>query len=271
MWLNELYQNLNPIAFSIGPFVVRWYGLAYLFGVIGAGVVMYRVAARWKQRLVLDDLVTLLVSAAFGIIIGGRLGYVLFYGAGYYVAHPLSIFILSEGGMSFHGGLAGAALAVFLACRYLGFSPATVADLAAVGTPVGLLFGRCANFINGELWGKPTDLPWGVVFVPGDVARHPSQLYEAVLEGLVLFVVLYALSRRTKPLPKGSYMGLFLALYGVFRFAVEFVRLPDEQLGYLLGTQWLTMGMVLSIPLVALGAVMVWLALARKVSQQLTR
>ncbi|WP_028264008.1 prolipoprotein diacylglyceryl transferase [Atopobium fossor] len=292
MWLNELYQHLDPVAFSMGPVSIRWYGIAYLLGFVCAGIVLWKTAKRWQLDLILDDVVSLVVGIAFGVILGGRVGYVLFYGAGYYLAHPLSIFILSEGGMSFHGGLVGALIGGSIACKLMHLSIRTVADLAVIGAPWGLFFGRCANFINGELWGKPTDLPWGVIFSPGDVARHPSQLYEAFLEGLVLFVVLFMLSHhhvvsagavapsvektykqqvqdteKVNPYPQGTFLGVFLLLYGIFRFLVEFVRLPDEQLGYLLGTDWLTMGMVLSIPLIAVGIVELILSRRRKISQ----
>ena len=164
MWLNELYHSLNPVAISIGPLSIRWYGLAYLVGFTLAGVMLYRTARRWKLDITVDDTLNLLVSIAFGVIIGARLFYVIFYGAGYYLQHPLDIFAFSQGGMSFHGGLVGAVVGGSLACRMLHFSIPTIADLAAIGAPLGLFFGRCANFVNGELWGKPTNLPWGVMF-----------------------------------------------------------------------------------------------------------
>lgn len=261
MWLNELYQSLNPIAFELGPLVVRWYGLAYLLGFICAGIVFWRVARSWGFSLNVDDLTTLIVGIAFGVIFGARLAYVLFYGDGYYLAHPLKIFAFSEGGMSFHGGLMGALIGGALVCKYLHWSIPTVSDLAVIGAPIGLFFGRCANFINGELWGKETTLPWGVMFTQtgGAVYRHPSQLYEALLEGIVMFIVLYSLSRKKPTRPQGTFLATFLLLYGIFRFAIEFVRLPDAQLGYLLGTQWLTMGQCLSLPLVFAGiALLIW-------------
>ena len=159
--------------------------------------------------------------------------------------------------MSFHGGLVGGLIGGLIACRALRLSPWTIADAAFVGVPLALCLGRCANFVNGELWGKPTDLPWGVVFggAAGDIPRHPSQLYEAFLEGIVLFAVLYMMSRRKKALPQGSIMGAFVLGYGVVRFLIEFVRLPDAQLGYLAGG-WLTMGQLLSVPLIVTGAVL---------------
>ena len=254
MFLNDLYHMLDPIAFSVGPFSVHWYGLAYLAGFICAGVVLWRTQRRWGLGLSGDDVYLIMIAIVFGIIIGARLFYVVFYGAGYYLEHPLEIFATWNGGMSFHGGLAGAVVGGALACRRCGISVASVCDMGVIGAPIGLFFGRCANFVNGELWGKETDLPWGVMFETGGaVYRHPSQLYEAILEGLVIFLVLYLLSRRVPPRPQGTFMGTFLVLYGVFRFLVEFVRVPDAQLGYLFGP--ITMGQLLSLPLVLLGIV----------------
>lgn len=259
MFLNDLYQSLNPVAFTLGPLTVRWYGLAYLAGFIVAGIVIWRVARRWELDLTPDDVVSIVIGVAFGVIIGARLGYVLFYGAGYYASHPLEVFATWDGGMSFHGGFVGAVVGGALVCRQYGISIPTVCDLGVIGAPWGLFFGRCANFVNGELWGKETDLPWGVMFhTGGGVYRHPSQLYEAVLEGLVIFCVLWALSRRKPARPQGTFMGMFLVLYGVFRFLIEFVRVPDAQLGYLWGS--ITMGQCLSLPLVVAGIVVLVVA-----------
>lgn len=261
MFLNDLYHSLNPIAFTLGPLVVRWYGIAYLAGFVVAGVLMYRIARHWKLDLTLDDVLNVMTGICVGIVLGGRLGYVLFYGAGYYLSHPLSIFALNEGGMSFHGGLVGAIVGGAIVCRSTKTSIATICDLTACGTPWGLCFGRMANFVNGELWGKECDWPWGVMFeTGGNVYRHPSQLYEALLEGVLLFAVLWALSRRVPPRPQGTFMGTFLVWYGVCRFLIEFVRVPDAQLGYLFG--FVTMGQLLSLPLVVAGT---WLLVrARK-------
>lgn len=270
MWLNELYHALDPVALSLGPLTVRWYGLAYLCGFVLAGVVMYRTARRWGLEITADDVLTLVTGLACGVIIGGRLGYVLFYGKGYYLAHPLSILMLSEGGMSFHGGLVGAVVGVYLANRSLGLSFATIADLLSIGAPLGLCLGRCANFVNGELWGKETSLPWGVMFDDtggGAVYRHPSQLYEALLEGVVIFCVLYVLSRKVPARPQGTFLGIFLTLYGCFRFLIEFVRLPDEQMGYL-AWGWLTMGQVLSVPLVLAGVALLAVTRRRQLPQR---
>lgn len=254
MWLNDLYQHLDPVAFTLGPLTVRWYGLAYLAGFVVASLVMWRVARRWRLSLTSDDITSVIVGVALGVIVGARAFYCIFYGAGFYLEHPLEIVMVNHGGMSFHGGLVGGLVGGWIACRQLGLSFPTICDLAFIGAPWGLFFGRCANFVNGELWGKETSLPWGVMFEGGGaVYRHPSQLYEAVLEGLVIFAVLWALSRKVPPRPQGTFVGTFLVLYGCFRFLIEFVRLPDAQLGYLFGTGWLTMGQLLSLPVLATG------------------
>lgn len=263
--LNDIYQGLDPIAFSLGPLVVRWYGLAYVLGFVCAAAIIYFVAKRWKLGMSEDNLLTLMVCAIVGVVLGARIGYVLFYGDGYYLAHPLEILAFNQGGMSFHGGLVGLLIGGAVAARMTRIPFLTLADLGSIAAPVGLFFGRCANFVNGELWGAPTDGPLGVVFggAAGMMPRHPSQLYEAVLEGLVIFCVLFALSRKRPPRPQGTFLGAFLVLYGIFRFLIEFVREPDVQLGYLWGG-WLTMGQVLSAPLIVAGiALLVWAARTR--------
>ena len=267
--LNDIYQNLDPVALSLGPLVVRWYGLAYVAGFALAAFIIYRIARRWRLGLTMDDLLTLMICAIIGVVVGGRLGYVLFYGDGYYFAHPLEILAFNQGGMSFHGGLVGLLAGGAVAARLTRVPYLTLADLGAIAAPLGLFFGRCANFVNGELWGAPTDGPWGVVFggAAGMMPRHPSQLYEAVLEGLVIFCVLFALSRRLPPRPRGTFVGAFLVLYGIFRFLIEFVREPDVQLGYLWGG-WLTMGQLLSAPLVVAGVALLVYAARRKLSQE---
>ena len=271
MWLDDLYHALDPVALAAGPVVIRWYGLAYFFGFVCAAIAIRRTARRWGFSMSVDDLTTLMIGIAFGVVIGARLAYVIFYGDGYYLQNPLEVLVPVGGGirgMSFHGGLVGAIAGGAIACRHLRWSIPTTCDLAVIGAPLGLFFGRCANFINGELWGKETSLPWGVMFWDtggGHVYRHPSQLYEALLEGVLMFAILYLLSRRRPARPQGTFLGTFLALYGCFRFLIEFVRLPDAQLGYLLGTDWLTMGQCLSLPLVAVGvAVVTWACRARR-------
>lgn len=252
--LNDIYQNLDPVAFAIGPFTARWYGLAYVAGFLCAIVIIYFVGKRWKMRFDFDSLCIILLCAMLGVIIGGRLGYVLFYNWEMYAVHPLAILDFSRGGMSFHGGFVGALIAGIIAARLVKMPYLSLVDIAMVGVPVGLFFGRCANFVNGELWGAPTDLPWGVVFggAAGQEPRHPSQLYEAFFEGIVLFVILFVLSRKVPPLPRGTFTGIFMVGYGICRFMVEFIREPDAQLGYLWGG-WLTMGQLLSVPLILVG------------------
>ena len=267
--LNDIYQNLDPIAFAAGPFVVRWYGLAYVVGFALAAFIIYAVARRWKIGMNEDNLLTLMVCAIVGVVLGGRLGYVLFYGDGYYFSHPMEILAFNQGGMSFHGGEVGLLAGGAVAAKLTRIPFLTLADLGAIAAPMGLFFGRCANFVNGELWGAPTDWPIGVVFggAAGMMPRHPSQLYEAVLEGLVIFIVLFALSRKLPPRPQGTFVGAFLVLYGIFRFLIEFVREPDVQLGYLWGG-WLTMGQVLSVPLIIGGILVLIYAAKRKLPQQ---
>ena len=263
--LNDIYQGLDPIAFSLGPLVVRWYGLAYVLGFVCAAAIIYFVAKRWKLGMSEDNLLTLMVCAIVGVVLGARIGYVLFYGDGYYLSHPLEILAFNQGGMSFHGGLVGLLIGGAVAARMTRIPFLTMADLGSIAAPIGLFFGRCANFVNGELWGAPTDGPLGVVFggAAGMMPRHPSQLYEAVLEGIVIFCVLFALSRKRPPRPQGTFLGAFLVLYGIFRFLIEFVREPDVQLGYLWGG-WLTMGQVLSAPLIVAGiALLIYAARTR--------
>lgn len=267
--LNELYQSLDPVAFAIGPFTARWYGIAYVLGFLCAIGIMYLVGKRWKMRFDFDSLCIVLLCAMIGVIVGGRLGYVLFYNFEMYAADPLSILNFTKGGMSFHGGFIGALIAGIVAARIIKMPFLSLVDLAMIGVPIGLFFGRCANFINGELWGALTDLPWGVVFggAAGMEPRHPSQLYEAFFEGIVLFVILFALSRKQPPFPQGTYAGAFMLGYGICRFMVEFIREPDVQLGYLWGG-WLTMGQVLSFPLILAGIALLVYAWKTKKPQE---
>lgn len=266
--LNDIYQNLDPVAFSIGPFAVRWYGIAYVLGFLFAGVLMWRLAKRWKLRFDSDALLTIICCVIVGLILGARIGYCLFYGNGYYLSHPVEILAFNQGGMSFHGGLIGALLSGIVAAKLTGIPYLTLADLGAIVAPIGLFLGRCANFVNGELWGDFTDLPWGVVFggAAGQMPRHPSQLYEALLEGVLLFIILFALSRKQPPRSRGTFLGVFLICYGAFRFLIEFVRQPDAHIGYLWGG-WLTMGQVLSVPLMIAGAIVLAYALRKRLPQ----
>ena len=249
------YANFDPVAIHIGPLAVRWYGIMYLIGFAAAWWLGRRRAQRPGAPVTPAQIDDLIFYGALGVILGGRLGYMLFYGHAQLAANPLAILRIWEGGMSFHGGLLGVTAAMALYARSVKASFLEVMDFVAPLVPIGLCAGRLGNFINGELWGKPTDVPWAVI-VDG-VARHPSQLYEALLEGLVLFTALWLFSSRPRPLM--SVAGLFLLLYGLARFAVEFLRLPDAHLGYL-AFGWFTMGQLLTLPMIGGGALMLVLA-----------
>lgn len=248
-----IYPQIDPIALSIGPLQVHWYGLMYLFGFAGAWW-LGRVRAErygWTAEQVED----LLFYGAIGVLVGGRLGYSLFYDFANNLADPLNIFKVWQGGMSFHGGLLGVLTAFWLFSKKTGKSFFEISDFMAPMVPIGLFFGRMGNFINGELWGKVSDVSWAMIFpTGGPLPRHPSQLYEAGLEGLVLFVLLWLYSNKAKPL--GAVSGLFLLGYGIFRFLIEFVRIPDAQYGYF-AFEWLTMGQILSLPMIILGLVFI--------------
>ena len=244
------FPQIDPIIFSIGPLAVRWYGMMYLLGFVGAYFLMCHVARLRDYPLCKEQISDLLFYGVIGVVLGGRLGYTLFYNAGYYLSHPLEIFYVWEGGMSFHGGLLGVVVVELIYCHKRQLSLLMIADLVAAAVPIGLGFGRIGNFINAELWGRVTDLPWGIVFPGGGpLPRHPSQLYEAFLEGALLLVVSYSL-HRMKVRPGVVAFG-FLSLYGLFRFLVEFVRQPDAHLGFLWGGA--TMGQLLSLPMIVAG------------------
>ncbi|MCX8049273.1 MAG: prolipoprotein diacylglyceryl transferase [Methylohalobius sp.] len=250
------YPNFDPVAIQIGPLKVHWYGLMYLFGFIGAWL-LARHRSSWChwQKQEIDDLV---FYSALGVVFGGRIGYMLFYNLSLLLHDPLSLLRVWEGGMSFHGGLIGVLAAMGWFSRKYARPFFQVTDFIAPLVPIGLFFGRIGNFINGELWGKITDLPWGMVFpLAGNLPRHPSQLYEALLEGVVLFMLLWLYS--AKPRPQMAVSGLFLLLYGSFRFLVEFVREPDAHIGYL-ALGWLTMGQTLSFPMIVAGFLLLVLA-----------
>ncbi|WP_112662686.1 prolipoprotein diacylglyceryl transferase [Microvirga flavescens] len=267
------FPAIDPVVISIGPLAIRWYALAYIVGLLGGWFYAKRLAAKaalWTplpqpKPIDIDDLI---VWAALGVVLGGRTGYVLFYNLSAYLAEPLEIFAIWHGGMSFHGGLIGATLAIILFARRRGLNALSVLDLASVVAPIGLFFGRIANFINGELWGRPApDFPYAVIFPhAGPLPRHPSQLYEAFGEGLILFVIMAVAVNRFGFRRPGLLSGLFVVGYALARIVCEFFREPDAQLGFLFGSAFqflgggITMGMVLSLPLALLGLGLMWAA-----------
>jgi len=248
-----VHPNIDPIAFSIGPLAVRWYGLMYLVGFAAGWRLGLRRIAKGLAPVTRQQFDDLLFTAVLGVILGGRLGYVLLYKLGYYLAHPLEIVAVWQGGMSFHGGLLGVIIAMAFEARRHKLGFLRLMDFVAPLCPLGIAAGRLGNFINGELYGRVTDLPWGMVFHgAGEAPRHPSQLYEFALEGLALYALLWWFSAKQRP--RGQVSALFLIGYGVFRFIAEFGREPDSFLGYL--AFGLTMGQWLSLPMIAIG---VWL------------
>ena len=271
-----IYPHIDPVALKLGPLAIHWYGLMYLVGIFGGWYLLVRRCRKpwvdWTPNQVSD----LIFYVAVGVVLGGRIGYVLFYNLPYYADHPLRVFYVWDGGMSFHGGLVGVMIAAWIFARRHRRHFFGIMDFIAPVVPIGLGAGRIGNFINGELWGKVADLPWamrlpctqerfarycGGHLHPGYSLPHqPSQLYEMLLEGVALFVICWWFSAR--PRPRMAVSGVFALGYGVFRFAVEFIRLPDPQLGYL-AFGWLTMGQVLSIPLIIVGALLLWLAYRR--------
>ena len=250
------YPHIDPVFLELGPLQFRWYGLMYLIGLSAAYFLIRRRAGAKGLALTSDQIYDMVVFAAFGVFIGGRIGYTLFYNFPYYSQHPLKIFAVWEGGMSFHGGLIGTTIALIWFGRRHGIPIYTIADLAAGVTPIGLGFGRLGNFINGELYGRPTDVDWCMVFPAGGPAcRHPSQLYEAGLEGVLLFTVIWLIGRRPKP--PGTLLWSFITGYGICRLIVELFREPDPHMGFVLGP--ITMGQMLSAPMVLIGIFMlVW-------------
>ena len=257
-----MYPDINPVALSLGPVQVHWYGLMYLIGFLGGWWLGRVQAARPNSGWQVAEISDLLFYVALGVVLGGRVGYILFYNLPLFLEQPWVLFQVWQGGMSFHGGLLGVLLAMWLYGRKTGRRFFVVTDFIAPLIPLGLGAGRIGNFINGELWGKPTDLPWGMVFpFVDELARHPSMLYEAILEGPVLLAMLWFFARRQPPVMAVS--GMFLLGYGLFRFGVEFVRLPDAHIGYLAG-DWLTMGHVLTLPMILFGLLLLGLAYRRR-------
>jgi phosphatidylglycerol:prolipoprotein diacylglycerol transferase len=265
------FPNIDPVLISVGPFAIRWYALAYIVGILGGWFyarTIVRSEALWggKAPLTVTDYDDFILWVTLGIILGGRTGYVLFYNAPYFVEHPAEIVQLWKGGMSFHGGFLGCVGAVLLFAWRRGIPWLSLGDVTCAVAPIGLLLGRFANFINAELWGRVTDVPWAIVFPgAGPLPRHPSQLYEATLEGLVLLIVLALFLRAGALKRPGTIIGVFAIGYGAARLFCEFFREPDVQLGFLWGG--LTMGMLLSLPLMLAGMVFLWAARRAKPAQ----
>lgn len=261
------FPAIDPIAIEIGPLLIRWYALAYMGGILGGWYCAARLCRRFAPQItktILDDAI---FWVTLGVILGGRIGYCLFYKPSYYLGHPIEIFYLWHGGMSFHGGFLGVLIALILFCRKRGIEFWRLIDIAAVVTPIGLGLGRMANFINGELYGRVTDVPWAMVFPNGGPdPRHPSQLYQAGLEGVAMLAILSLLAYRTRMLQKPALAsGVFLLLYGLARFGVEFFREPDAYLGLLqLG---LSMGQWLSLPMIVGGIGLMFWAWQRDASR----
>jgi phosphatidylglycerol:prolipoprotein diacylglycerol transferase len=263
------FPVFDPIAISIGPIAIRWYALAYIGGIVLGWLyarALIRNEALWggPAPMTLPQMDDFILWVTIGIILGGRTGYVLFYNLPFFIQHPAEILELWKGGMSFHGGFLGCVVAVILFCRQHGIPILSLGDITTAAGPIGLFLGRLANFINSELWGRPADasVPWAMVFPNGGpLARHPSQLYEAGLEGIVLFTILAVMIRFGALKRPGLILGNFIAFYGLARIAGEFFREPDAQLGFL--WRGLTMGMLLSVPMVIAGAVIIVVAWRR--------
>ncbi|MBF0354558.1 MAG: prolipoprotein diacylglyceryl transferase [Alphaproteobacteria bacterium] len=250
------FPAFDPVIISIGPLAIRWYALAYIFGLVLGWRYVRRLCVHPPHPMTPEQVDDFLTWATLGVVLGGRLGYVLFYQPQHYLTHPLEIFFVWQGGMSFHGGAAGVIAALWLLAHKNKLSFLRIGDVVCAAVPIGLLLGRIANFINGELWGRqaPDDLPWAMIFpTGGPVARHPSQLYEAALEGALLFLIMALLWRNEKLRAKPGFLaGAFLAGYGITRSVAELFRQPDAFLGFLAGGA--TMGQLLSVPMVLVGA-----------------
>jgi phosphatidylglycerol:prolipoprotein diacylglycerol transferase len=266
------FPAFDPVLVSIGPFSIRWYALAYIVGILGGWLyarAIVRSERLWggKAPLTVADYDDFILWVTFGIILGGRIGYVLFYNPGYFIEHPAEVVQLWNGGMSFHGGFLGCVAAVVLFARRRGIPLLSLGDVTCAVAPIGLFLGRLANFVNGELWGRVTDVPWAVLFPHGgSLPRHPSQLYEAGLEGLVLLGVLALFLRAGALRRPGTIIGVFALGYGMARLFCEFFREPDAQLGFLWGG--LTMGMLLSLPLMLAGIAFIMVARRREPLRQ---
>jgi len=251
------FPAIDPVAVSLGPFAVRWYALAYIVGLIIGWRYCLMLADRRPNLVGRREIDDFLVWATLGVVLGGRIGYVLFYNLPHYAEHPIQSLYVWQGGMSFHGGAIGVTLAIVLFARRRQLSILALADIIIEAIPIGLFFGRIANFINGELYGRETDVPWAMIFpAGGPVPRHPSQLYEAACEGLLLFLLLLLAEHRGARRRPGLETGIFLLGYAVARMSGELFRQPDAQLGFLIFG--LTMGQLLSIPVLVAGAIFIW-------------
>lgn len=250
------YPIIDPVAFHIGPWPVHWYGLMYLIGFIGGWLLLSERHHLYPRGFSQEQIADTVFFAALGAILGGRIGYILFYDWHVIVSDPWMIFKIWTGGMSFHGGLIGVFVALLICAKLMKKPVLALTDMIAPAVPIGLAAGRIGNFINGELWGRVTDVPWAMIFPNGGpMPRHPSQLYEFMLEGVVMFIILFIYSNKPKPL--GAVSGLFALLYGIFRCFIEFFREPDLQIGYYFG--WMTEGQLLSIPLILVGiGLLIW-------------
>lgn len=258
------FPLIDPIIVQIGPLAIRWYGMMYLLGFLAAYLLIRHLAKMRGVALDSDGVSDLLFQCVIGVVLGGRLGYVLFYNPAEYLRNPLEALAIWQGGMSFHGGLLGVVIAALLFCRRRKLPVLLTGDILVASATIGLGFGRLGNFINAELWGRVTDVPWAMVFPgAGPLPRHPSQLYEACLEGLVLFVILYLLHRLSSA--EGVPFFTFFAGYGLFRFLIEFFREPDAHLGFLWGGA--SMGQLLSLPMILFGTAGIIWALQRRGGQ----
>lgn len=245
------YPQIDPVAITLGPLKIHWYGLMYLIGFAAVWAIGKKRAEKPYSVIKPEAIEDLVFYGALGVITGGRIGYVLFYNFSAFLDNPLVLFKITEGGMSFHGGMLGVFAVMWWFAKKQKCSLFALTDIIAPLTPIGLGLGRIGNFINAELWGQTTNVPWAMVFPnAGSLARHPSQLYEAILEGLVLFIIMWFYTSKQRPVMAAT--GLVLVLYGCFRFFVEFFRMPDAHLGYL-ALNWLTMGQILSIPMIIIG------------------
>jgi phosphatidylglycerol---prolipoprotein diacylglyceryl transferase len=271
--LTIAFPVFDPVAFAVGPFVVRWYALAYIGGIVlgwiyARALIKNEKLWRGSSPITLAQMDDFVLWVTIGIIVGGRTGYVLFYNPLFFLQHPAEIFELWKGGMSFHGGFLGCVIAVMAFARLNNTSILSLGDITTAVGPIGLFLGRIANFINSELWGRPADpdLPWAMIFPNGGpIPRHPSQLYEAALEGVVLFTILAVMIRMGALKRPGLILGSFISIYGIARIVGEFFREPDPQLGFLWGG--LTMGMLLSVPMIIAGALIIVAAWRRKAAE----